>query len=440
MNIDFWRFTGVILVSLVMGWILGQELICLVAGLAVYIYWQYRILYQLLHWLQRRKENNPPELPGVIDEICREIDYLRERHKQRKNKLSGFLKRFQNATSALPDAVVVMGEHGMIEWANDKAREYLGIRWPQDNRQRISNLVRHPELMQFLTDKERYNSNKGLQLDSPIHPNLKLEFRIVPYGETQKLLVVRDVTAIARTNQMRKDFIANASHELRTPLTVISGYLEEFEDDMEEFPQTRKNQINQMRIQTRRMQRLIEDLLNLASLESKSEYSGNKKVKVPELLTAIYQDAMALSGMMQHVLYLESDPGLWIRGKRPELYSAFSNLVFNAVQYTPAKGVIRIRWYEDDKGAHFEVVDNGEGIAPEHLDRLTERFYRVDKGRSREKGGTGLGLAIVKHVLIRHEGQLHIESTPGKGSTFRCDFPASIIVRKEDKTAASSHG
>ena len=439
MNKDFWRFTGVILVSIVTGWVTHQVVICLIAGLVIYIYWQHQVLEQLLHWLQRRKENDPPELPGLIDEICREIDYLRERHKQRKNKLSGFLKRFQEATSALPDAVVVMGQYGVIEWANDKAREYLGIRWPQDSRQRISNLIRHPELMQFLTDKERHNSNKGLQLDSPVNLNQKLEFRIIPYGKTQKLLVARDVTALARTNRMRRDFIANASHELRTPLTVISGYLEGFEDETDEFSRTRKNQIARMRKQTGRMQRLIDDLLNLASLESKPEYADkNSIVKVPELLKGIHQDAATLSGMMQHIFYIESDPKLWIRGKRGELYSAFSNLVFNAVQYTSERGVIRIRWYADDDGAHFEVIDNGEGIAPEHIDRLTERFYRVDKGRSREKGGTGLGLAIVKHVLIHHNGHLHIESTPGKGSTFRCDFPADIIVRELDSTAESS--
>ncbi len=423
---DIRRFILVLLFSLLAGLITDQIAICLFAGVFLFLVWYYRILKDLYQWLQSRSEKVPPELPGIIDEICREIDFLRERHRQRKDKLSGFLRRFQDATAALPDAIIILGEYGVIEWANEKAGEYLGIRWPQDGRQRITSLIRHPQLIAFLNKADNYE--KPLQLESPINTGQYLEFRIAPYGENQKLLMARDITASQRINQMRRDFIANASHELRTPLTVIAGYLESFTDDIDQFPETAQPQIRQMRKQTERMQRMIEDLLALSVLETTPEETQTEPVMVPELLNNIYQEAQSLSGIMKHIFYLETDPCLWLRGNQRELYSAFSNLVFNAVQHTPEHGVIRLRWYADEKGAHFSVSDNGEGIAPEHIPRITERFYRVDKGRSRDKGGTGLGLAIVKHVISRHGGKLHIESQVGKGSTFRGDFPERAIV------------
>ena len=439
MKEDIRRFTIVFLFSLLVGLVTQQVAICLLSGLVLFLFWNYRILKQLHSWLQRRGSSDPPELPGIIDDICREIEYLRERHKQRKDKLAGFLRRFQDATAALPDAVIILGDYGVIEWANEKAGEYLGIRWPQDGSQRIMNLIRNPELSAFLggTGRFKNRTERGLQLESPVNSDQILEFRIAPYGDNQKLLVARDITSIQRINQMRKDFIANASHELRTPLTVISGYLEGLDDDSGEFTESIKSQIRQMRKQTERMQRLIDDLLTLSVLETTPEHLDGESVPVPELLTSIYQEAEGLSGIMEHIFYLETDPMLWLRGNQRELYSAFSNLVFNAVQHTPAHGIIRLRWYADKDGAHFSVSDNGPGIAPEHISRITERFYRVDKGRSREKGGTGLGLAIVKHVLVRHGAQLQIESQLGKGSTFRCDFPERNIVFKPGNLSGS---
>ena len=432
MKEDIWRFTGIFLLCLFTGLVTGQLAVCLVAGLTLYIFWQYRNFKQLLRWLQQRQDNEPPEIPGVIDEISREIDFLKSQYKIRENKLSGFLKRFEEATEALPDAIIVLGEHFEIEWANKKAGEYLGIRLPQDARQRIINLIRDPELTHYVEQLKRTSLREGIEINSPINSELILDIRIVPYGETQKLLVARDSTRIYQINQMRKDFIANASHELRSPLTVISGYLETFEDDKEDCPTSWQPRIKQMRKQTERMQRLIEDLLQLSSLETGTDNKERDVVVVPELLSGIYEEAQTMSGVMQHIFYLESDPNLQIMGKQRELFSAFSNLIFNAVQHTPAGGIIRIRWYEDDAGAHFEVTDNGPGILPEHIPRLTERFYRVDKGRSREMGGTGLGLAIVKHVLSRHKAKLHITSEPGKGSIFRCDFPKEKIVKKPE--------
>ena len=425
-----------VLFSLVLGFITRQVAICLVVGMLLYLVWHYRVLKQLYIWLLKRGASEPPELPGIIDDICREIDFLREHHRQRKERLTSFLRRFQDATSALPDAVIVLGEYGVIEWANQKATDYLGIRWPQDSRQRISNLIRHPDLAIFLNSMDP-DPDKCLQLESPVKPGQILEYRIVPYGVGQKLLMARDITTIQRANQMRKDFIANASHELRTPLTVISGYLENFVDDLTQFPEILRSQIIQMSRQTERMQRLIDDLLTLSALETGAEQAQDEIIMAPEILSHIYQEAQGISGIMEHIFYLDCEPKLCLRGNQREIYSAFSNLVLNAVQHTPEHGIIRLRWYADGDGAHLSVSDTGEGIAPEHIPRITERFYRVDKGRSRDKGGTGLGLAIVKHVMLRHDGSLYIESQPGEGSMFRCDFPVNRIVYRKDHKDAS---
>ena len=437
MKYDFWRFFGVVFLSALTGLVSGYFLHCLVIGLSLFIWWQYKEFSKILTWLQKRQILNSPSQSGLIDEVCREIYFLRNRHNSRKDKIAGYLKRFQEATEALPDAVVVLGEFGEIEWANDKAKEYIGIQWPKDNGLRLANLIRYPKLIKYLNSSETDRA-RGLQITSPVNNKLTLEIRISGYGDIQKLLVARDVTAITRTNEMRKDFIANASHELRTPLTVISGYLEGFVDD-DACPKQWVNYIQQMRSQTNRMQNLIEDLLQLSGLESESIEKTKETVPVPDVLLNIVNEAKTLSGFMEHKINLNAEPHLYLEINQRELYSILSNLVFNAVQYTPEYSSIDIDWYQDTQGACFSVRDNGYGIEPQHLPRLTERFYRVDKGRSREKGGTGLGLAIVKHALARYEAKLSIESEVGKGSVFRCFFPASLIVHVgNDKGTAAS--
>lgn len=426
MKYDLWRFLGVFFLSALIGALSNYFLHCIIVGLLIFIWWQYKEFSKILIWLQKRQEINGPSQTGIVDETCREIDFLRNRNKSRKQKLSGYLKRFQEATRALPDAVIVLGSHGEIEWANEKAREYIGIHWPKDSGLRLPNLVRYPKLIKYLNSSDE-ELEKGLQIASPVDNKLMLEIRISAYGDTQKLLVARDVTAVSRINQMRRDFIANASHELRTPLTVISGYLEGFVDD-EECPKEWISYIQQMRSQTTRMQNLIEDLMQLSGLEADSGQSARETIPMPDMLLAIVNEARSLSGFMGHEITLDADQSLYLKANQREIYSVFSNLVFNAVQYTPEHGRINVEWYKDDDGAHFSVRDNGLGIAAEHIPRLTERFYRIDKGRSREKGGTGLGLAIVKHALARYDGDLFIESELGKGSLFRCDLPKSLIV------------
>ncbi len=436
MQYDLLRFASVLILSLFIGLLLGYPALCVIAGLIFFTFSQYKELRQLYAWLQRRQDSDSPNQPGIIDDICREIDYTKNRHRVRETKLTGYLKRFQQATGALPDAVVVLGPNGEIEWANKNAQGYLGIRWPQDSELRIANLVRTPALNRYLSSSPDEDS-KGLQMISPTSKEMTLEIRVTAYGETQQLLVARDITNIVRTNQMRKDFIANASHELRTPLTVISGYLESFADDSL-CPMEWLSHIRQMRKQTNRMQNLIEDLLKLSSLEARTINEDKELVRVPDMLNTIMAEANSLSGALNHQLELVVDDELYVYGSHYQLYSAFSNLVFNAVQYTPAEGKIQVTWYQDKSGAHLLVSDDGLGIAAEHLPRLTERFYRIDKSRSRERGGTGLGLAIVKHVLANHDGQLVIDSKVGEGSIFQCDLPAKIIVSGllENKTAS----
>jgi two-component system, OmpR family, phosphate regulon sensor histidine kinase PhoR len=423
---DISRFAGLYLAAGAVGLIVGQISLLLWIATLLYVIWQHRNLHRLLRWLQHRKQFEPPEVPGIYEALCREIDFWRERHKKRKKKLADYIKQFQEAAAALPDATVVTGSLGDIQWANAAAAEYLGIYWPQDAQQRITNLVRHPELPKFLGKREAGEST--IEIPSPVKQGAYLSLRVVAMGKDQRLFVARDVTRLHRLNEIRKDFVTNVSHELRTPVTVLSGYLETLNTDRDCAPEAWHPVIDHMLSQTTRMKYVIEDLLLLSRLEQEDSVPKPSVVSVAEMLNSIYQEAQALDGKRRHMFSLELDPDLLIIGSPTELYSAFSNLVVNAVHYTPENGVIWIRWYRDAQGAHMEVTDMGIGIPAHHIPRITERFYRVDQSRSRESGGTGLGLAIVKHILIRHKARLHIESTVGKGSTFRCDFPAELVA------------
>ncbi|MGI9229022.1 MAG: phosphate regulon sensor histidine kinase PhoR [Gammaproteobacteria bacterium] len=419
MRPDLLRLVLVVALAVTVGLLLDRVFLCLSIALLLFLLWQYRAIRKVHRFLRSAAaEKDLPDIPGVINEMIRGIDFLRARNRQRKKKLSGFLNRFQETTEALPDCIIVMDALGHIEWSNERAYEYLGIKHPRDHALRFSDLIRHPALLKYLADTGKVQDRENLIIASPLQSNLILEIRISKYGESSMLLIARDVTEVQRINRMRKDFIANASHELRTPLTVISGYLETFEDDAtEQLPQIRK-----MRVQAGHMQNLIEDLLKLSRLES-SDAVVEEEVNVPELLSVIHGEAQMLSDISGHILYLEVTPELRVRGNRDNLYSAFSNIVFNAIQHTPAAGVVRIKWYQRANQACLEVSDSGEGIAAEHIDRITERFYRVDKGRSREQGGTGLGLAIVKHVIVQHDAELRISSELGEGTTVLCLFP-----------------
>jgi two-component system phosphate regulon sensor histidine kinase PhoR len=350
--------------------------------------------------------------------------------------LRRLLKRFHKMTVALPDAIVELAPGSdEIEWWNDAAARFLGFKYPRDSRQRISNLLRSPAFLDYLQHEENYEQE--IEIPSPVDEEFTLRIRVIPYSGNRRLLVARDMTRMQRLERTRQDFVANVSHELRSPLTVISGYLETLLDE-QEFGEEYANQLRSMQKQAERMNRIVDDLMLLSRLETEIPQADPAPVPVYRLIDSIANQARELSGVEEHTIELDVDSGLCLKGRESELYSAFSNLVFNAVRYTPAGGLIDIRWQATDGEVVFSVEDSGVGIAPHHIPRLTERFYRVDTGRSRSTGGTGLGLAIVKHVLLRHEGWLEIESKLDNGSEFRCHFPSERCSECIDRSAGAA--
>lgn len=434
------RLAALLLVALILGAATGEYGWALFAAAVLALIRGYRSTRRVLSWLQHGDRNDPPTLPTIWGELVNGIYRLHQRNRKRKKKIGKLLRRFRESSAAMPDATVLLGEQGEIDWFNASAKTLLGLRPQQDIGRRIGTLIRHPSFTEYM---QRGDFSEAVEIPSPEDEGRRLSLRIVPFGKKQSLLSARDVTRLHRLEQVRRDFVGNVSHELRTPLTVITGYLEALTDGEEIAPEAARASMLQMKTQAERMRRIVEDLLMLTRLESSEEGGAHHaEVAVPGLLAAIEEDARILSGENRHQIKLEAEAGLWLRGNPSELHSAFSNLVSNAVRYTPAGGEIRMRWYADAQGAaHYEVQDTGIGIEPQHIPRLTERFYRVDTARSRASGGTGLGLAIVKHVLQRHDARLHVESVVGKGSSFRCDFPAQRVLRRHDvKDPAVSAG
>jgi two-component system phosphate regulon sensor histidine kinase PhoR len=411
---------------LVIGLISGYYGWSLAIGLAVYLTWTLKQLLRLHQWLRQHKPDEPPpDGYGLWGDVFDSIYQLQRRDQRVRGRLQAVIDRVQESTAALKDAVIMLDSDGNLEWWNRAAETLLGLKTPQDSGQPVTNLVRHPRFKEYF---EHNNYLEPLEIPSPINDRVRVQLLITRYGNNEHLMLVRDVTRIHQLEQMRKDFVANVSHELRTPLTVICGYLETLLDNVEEINPRWARALQQMQQQGARMQTLLNDLLLLAKLEATDYPSGNQPVLVPTLLQTIKNDAQALSGQRNQRITLEIDSTLGLKGSEPELRSAFSNLVFNAVKYTPAEGAIHIRWWGDEQGAHLRVQDSGPGIEAKHLPRLTERFYRVDSSRASNTGGTGLGLAIVKHVLLRHRGTLDISSVLGKGSSFTCHFaPAQVI-------------
>ena len=391
----------------------------IIIGLASYLAWHLFNLRRLVRWLSG-DGSLPGGSPGVWGEIYHGLYRLRRRSRRRKKRLRKALKRFRQSTAALPDAIVALEDDEFIDWWNPPAGEWLGLR-RQDLGQPISNLLRDPALIHFL--REQRDPDEELTIDAPMDPARKLAVRLVDYGKRRRLLVARDITRLQRLEQMRSDFVANVSHELRTPLTVISGYLETLEADPQ-LPGELKTVIQTMDAQAQRLQNIVSDLLLLSRLENGEGLRHEEDIDMHAMLGAIVEDARVLSNGRHRIeLVLESHSGL--HGNREELHSAFANLIGNAVRYVPEGGNITVSWREHDDGLQMCVADDGPGIEAWHLPRLTERFYRVDTGRSREQGGTGLGLAIVKHVLLKLNGELRIDSEPGRGSRFCCHFPLS---------------
>ena len=412
--------------ALLAGLISNQYGWCLAIALGLYLAWTLKQLLRLHDWLSRHKADEPPpDGYGLWGEVFDSIYHLQRRDQRVRGRLQAVIDRVQESTAALRDAVIMLDREGNLEWWNRAAETLLGLKTPQDSGQPVSNLVRHPRFKEYF---EQGNYADPLEIPSPTNDRMRIQLLITRYGNNEHLMLVRDVTRIHQLEQMRKDFVANVSHELRTPLTVIFGYLETLLDNVEEVNPRWVRALQQMHQQGGRMQTLLNDLLLLAKLEATDYPSDSHPIEVGMLLKTIKGDARALSANKNQQISLDLDSDVQLKGSETELRSAFSNLIFNAVKYTPAEGSIHIRWWANEQGAHLSVQDSGIGIETKHLPRLTERFYRVDSSRASNTGGTGLGLAIVKHVLLRHRGTLEINSVPGKGSVFICHFPAIQLI------------
>ncbi|MCW5625530.1 MAG: phosphate regulon sensor histidine kinase PhoR [Burkholderiales bacterium] len=396
------------------------------AVLALVLIHHLRNLSQFHRWLLAPRQDNLPVGSGLWEHLFSYLSRMLRQQALVEGQLHDRLSRFQSAGAALPEAVVILDADNRIDWCNPKAEAFFSLHAIRDRGQQINYLVRQPQFVDYL-QRSDFSAPFNLRL-SGIGGDTILSVQIVPYGDNEKLLLGRDITRWERLETTRRDFVANVSHELRTPLTVLNGFLETLSDMEEPDPEMTQRSLYLMSQQCTRMNRLVEDLLTLSRLESTVSPLREESVHVAELIQHLYQDALALSGN-RHEIHLKLESRADLMGNLDEIRSAFGNLVSNAIRYTPDKGRIELRWFVRNGEPVFAVTDTGIGIAPQHIDRLTERFYRVDRSRSRETGGTGLGLAIVKHVLSRHQAHLEIHSEPGQGSTFSAVFPAERLQR-----------
>ncbi|ANR81042.1 two-component system sensor histidine kinase PhoR [Kosakonia sacchari] len=391
-----------------------------VTGLLIWHFWN---LLRLSWWLWVDKSMTPPPGTGSWEPLLYGLHQMQMRNKKRRRELGNLIKRFRSGAESLPDAVILTTEEGAIFWCNGLAQQMLGLRWPDDNGQNILNLLRYPEFTKYIRNQEF-----GRPLHLVLNNGRHLEIRVMPYSEQQLLMVARDVTQMHQLEGARRNFFANVSHELRTPLTVLQGYLEMMQEQtLEGAP--REKALHTMREQTSRMEGLVRQLLTLSKIEAAPTLPPNETIDVPMMLRVVEREAQTLS-QQKHTFSFEVDNALKVLGNEEQLRSAISNLVYNAVNHTPAGTHVIVRWQHVPQGAEFSVEDNGPGIAAEHIPRLTERFYRVDKARSRQTGGSGLGLAIVKHAVNHHESRLDIVSEPGKGTRFSFVLPERLVAKK----------
>lgn len=402
-------------------------------GLLLGVFWCMWQGSRLERWLKQPLPDALSKLHGPWRELGeRAYRQLRLREQQaslQEQRLQDFLSAIQ----ASPNGVVLLDGEGKIEWMNQTACDHLGLQMPRDLQQHIVHLVRAPAFTKYFAQDEH---DKEIQFDAPgtaWGKTRHLSLHLHHYGQGKELMLTRDVTALVLADAMRRDFVANVSHEIRTPLTVLAGFVETLQSLPLDATETARY-LELMSVQASRMQTLVADLLTLSQLEGSPALGHQDLVEMLPLLDQIESDAQSLSAVQAHSetpvhrLVFEPSEVQLVLGSRHELLSAFSNLVSNAVRYTPEGGEVRVQVRRTPEGGMtFSVQDTGPGIAPEHLPRLSERFYRVDRSRSRETGGTGLGLAITKHVIQRHGGSLQIESQLGKGSTFSLYLPAARV-------------
>ncbi|EAS40874.1 two-component system sensor histidine kinase PhoR [Photobacterium profundum] len=420
-ELAFFYFPWVIL-----GLVFGYLPWFLLVATWIQLIWHFHNQLKMSDWLWKERSLTPPSGSGSWEPLFNGMYRLQQRNRRRRRELATLIRRFRNGAESLPDAVVVFRSEGNIVWCNKLAQHLLGLRWPDDAGQPISNLLRSPDFVRYIAKQE---FEYPLEITSPLNYDRTLELRIMRYTEGEYLMVVRDVSQLKQLEGMRRNFFANVSHELRTPMTVLQGYLEMSKDpEMLAGPMWGKAH-GVMTEQLVRMNSLVEQLLTLSKIEAAPTIELEEIVNIPAMLDILEKEAISLSGDKNQHLTFDVDASLNVFGDEDQLRSAVSNLVYNAVKHTPSDANITVRWYLSAGGPRLEVTDSGEGIGPQHIHRLTERFYRVDKARSRETGGSGLGLAIVKHALSHHDSQLEIESELDKGSTFSFTLPQRLVAQ-----------
>jgi len=406
----------------VIGWLYGELVWGLLATALVALVWQVSRLLNFERALRTGDFEQFRVGEGLWEQIFSRFRFERERATRRKQNYRTLLREVRKSTNAMPDGAVVLDASNEIIVCNRAAKQLAGLKRKKDRGQRVDNILRDPELTRLLQSEDH---KLTIEIMSPVNDGQWLSCRAVPYGADQKLLLMRDVTERMRLAKMRREFVANASHELRSPLTVVSGYIESLADD-ESIPAGWSKPVAQMRRQAARMRQILSELLELSRLDVAGPSKSDELVNIPELLESCREAFEGHKGIAQVKIDAQSTAEL--RSNRAEIETVIVNLLSNAIRHTPADGHISMTWRSDGDGADLIVADTGEGIGPEYIPRLTERFFRVDKGRSRDDGGIGLGLAIVKHILARHDAELVVTSQSGEGSQFRCHFPENRIV------------
>lgn len=419
-------FVAALVVGLIVGLMIGAPIAVMLLFCICYTAWLLVRMANIVKWLESgAASSKAPPTAGLMNQVVGLIHREKAYSRKQKNRYRSTLARFNSLAGELPDATVVFDGQRNIQWSNAAARVMLNIHEVRDQGQRIDNLLRAPDMLNYLAQAEQ-----GIEVEmaSPVTPDKTLSLIKVKAGKGMTVLIARDITERVKVREMRKAFVADVSHELRTPLTVMRGYLEMILED-ERLPQDVLENLSSVQEQSDHMHYIVAHLLELSKLEGNPlAESEGESIPVASLLHSIVSTLNETIGE-QHKIHIQADNHLQIRGTEAEVYSAASNLIANAINYTNDGTEITVRWQLNDAGCpQLSVEDNGAGIEPQHLARLSERFYRVDKGRSRESGGTGLGLAIVKHAAQRHGGQLLIDSTPGVGSQFHVEFPASRII------------
>lgn len=418
------RLIVTLVLSATVGFLLGQTFLFIALSSLTMLIWHYHHLLKLIKWLWRSKTISPPVAEGVWGRIYDGLYRQTKKHRKKQKVLNAKIRQFRDGAEALPDAALVLSDDLTIEWGNKKAQRLLGIRWPSDIGQRIDNLLRFPEFSQYLEDA---NFESPCHIPSPINAEVVLELRLMAYGTEQVLFLARDVSKIYRLEEMRRDFVANVSHELKTPLTVVRGYVEMVQMTEHALDPYWQKVFTTMETQVSRMDRLVEQLLILSRVEINVDEDDKHLIDMPKLIHALVEDSKWLNQDKKHNITANIDDQLAIEGIDSEIKSACLNLISNAISYTQDNGNIHISWQMDGNKAKFSVKDDGPGIRPENVNRITERFFRVDKSRSRDTGGSGLGLAIVKHVLNHHHAELSINSKWGAGSEFIIYFDPKCI-------------